>query len=76
MIEYYKFKYNKTIKPINHRIKVFIPKDILCPRCGATHDYLYTNNGNYVTNSLTLLYPHCNHTLEKVKSRKSFFVHK
>jgi transposase-like protein len=93
LIAYYKFKYNTTLKPINRRSKVNIPKDTLCPRCGAPHEYLYPNNGNngqllckvcnqkfnlnnHATKPITLVCPHCNHTLERVKNRKYFFVHK
>lgn len=45
LLSYYKWKYGKTIKPINRRNGNSIPEDIFCPRCGATHHYIYDNNG-------------------------------
>ncbi|MBQ8436192.1 MAG: DDE-type integrase/transposase/recombinase [Alphaproteobacteria bacterium] len=46
LIEYYKWRYNKTIKPIKRRGEKEIPSSVICPRCGAPHDYIYDNNGN------------------------------
>ncbi len=34
------------------------------------------NPNNYVTKPLKLLCPHCNHTLERIKSKKVFVIHK
>jgi len=93
LIEYYKYKYNKLLKPVKRKSEIEIPEGTYCPRCKAPHIYLYPNNGlkgqfsckvcnkkfnpnNRADNPLTLLCPHCQHTLEKVKSRKFFFVHK
>lgn len=45
LIEYYKWKYNKVIHPINRRNGKTIPKTVCCPRCGAPHQYIYDNNG-------------------------------
>ncbi len=42
-----------------------------CKVCGQTF-----NNGKNVTNPLRLLCPHCSYTLEPIKSRKHFIVHK
>lgn len=46
LIEYYKWRYNKYIKPINSRNGKEIPSSVVCPRCGAPHNYIYDNNGN------------------------------
>lgn len=44
LLKYYLWRYGKPVKPINHR-KHSIPEDIVCPRCGAPHHYIYDNNG-------------------------------
>lgn len=46
LLAYYKYKYNKVIKPINRRNGKSIPEETVCPRCNATHHYLYDNNGS------------------------------
>jgi len=46
LLAYYKYKYDKIIKPVNYRTKSTISKDTTCPRCGAPHDFLYDNNGS------------------------------
>lgn len=47
LLAYYKHKYGKTIKPVSRRSEnAATPKTIVCPRCGATHEYLYKNNGS------------------------------
>lgn len=93
LIEYYQYKYSKTIKPIKRRKDSNVSEEVCCPRCNAPHDYIYNNNGdkgqflckvcdekfnecNNVTKPLKLLCPYCNNSLEKVKSRKFFFIHK
>ena len=45
LIEYYKWRYNKTVKPINRRNGKDVPSSVVCPRCGAPHTYIYDNNG-------------------------------
>ena len=45
LLEYYLWKYNKPIKPVQRRNGKTIPEDILCPLCGAPHQYIYDNNG-------------------------------
>ena len=45
LLAYYQWKYGKTLKPINRRNGKTIPDTIVCPRCGATHHYIYDNNG-------------------------------
>lgn len=44
LLAYYKYKYGKTVKPIKHRSQNPIPDTVLCPRCGAPHQYIYNNN--------------------------------
>ncbi|WP_461207905.1 IS6 family transposase [Clostridium sp. DL1XJH146] len=46
LLAYYKHKYNKTLHPVNRRNGKTISKEIVCPKCGAPHDYIYDNNGN------------------------------
>lgn len=85
---------NKELKPImHHKNKTVVPKDIVCPKCGAPHQYLYDNNGgrgqylckicrtvfnpkNYYQKSVVFKCPYCGNTLEKIKTRKDFYVYK
>jgi transposase-like protein/uncharacterized protein YbaR (Trm112 family) len=46
LLAYYKYKYNKSVRPINRRNGKSISKHIICPKCGAPHEYIYDNNGN------------------------------
>jgi rubredoxin len=45
LLEYYSWKYNKPLKPVQRRNGRTIPEDTFCPLCGAPHHYLYDNNG-------------------------------
>ena len=46
LIEYFYKRYHKLIKPIVRKnSKCNVPADTICPRCGATHEYIYDNNG-------------------------------
>lgn len=45
-IAYIQYRYGYMIKPVKRRSECDIPKDLVCPRCGAPHDYLYKNNGS------------------------------
>lgn len=45
LLDYYKHKYHKVIKPVQRRNSKTIPEDIVCPCCGAPHHYIYDNNG-------------------------------
>ena len=45
LLEYYLWKYGKPLKPVQRRNGRTIPEDILCPLCGAPHQYIYDNNG-------------------------------
>ncbi|KAB3527094.1 DDE-type integrase/transposase/recombinase [Alkaliphilus serpentinus] len=46
LLAYYEWKYKKKLKPVNRRNGKSIPEDTSCPLCGATHHYLYDNNGD------------------------------
>lgn len=46
LLEYYKHKYNKIIKPVSRRKECDIPDDCKCPRCNAPKPYIYKNNGS------------------------------
>lgn len=45
LLSYYEWKYGKKLKPVQRRNGKSIPEDTTCPVCGATHHYLYDNNG-------------------------------
>ena len=45
LIEYYRKRYGKTIKPVNRRNGRVVPETVVCPFCGAPHEYIYDNNG-------------------------------
>lgn len=45
LLEYYQWKYGKTLRPVQRRNGKFIPEDIVCPVCGAPHHFIYDNNG-------------------------------
>ncbi len=46
LLEYYKLRYGKVVKPINRRSECDIPEECTCPRCKAPMPYLYKNNGS------------------------------
>lgn len=46
LLEYYKLRYNKAIKPVNRYSESDIPQECTCPRCKAPMPYLYKNNGS------------------------------
>ena len=45
LLEYYQWKYRKSLKPVQRRNGKSIPEDTVCPLCGAPHHYIYDNNG-------------------------------
>ena len=45
LLEYYLWRYGKPLKPVQRRNGTSVPEDILCPLCGATHLFIYDNNG-------------------------------
>jgi putative transposase len=39
-------EHGKPLKPVlRRRGCLSVPEDILCPKCGAPHSYIYRNNG-------------------------------
>ena len=46
LLGYYKHRYKKTVRPVQRRNGNSIPEKIVCPKCGAPHQYIYDNNGN------------------------------
>ena len=45
LLEYYHWKYDKPLKPVQRRNGKSIPEDTVCPLCGAPHHFIYDNNG-------------------------------
>lgn len=45
LLEYYLWKYQKSLKPVTRRNGKSIPKSTICPRCNAPHDWIYDNTG-------------------------------
>lgn len=45
LLAYYEWKYQKKLKPVQRRNGKTISDELVCPLCGATHHYLYDNNG-------------------------------
>lgn len=45
LLEYYLWKYGKSVKPVQRHNDKAIPEDTICPLCGAPHQYIYDNNG-------------------------------
>jgi len=45
LLKYYLWKYGKPLKPVQRRNGHSISEDIICPLCGAPHQYIYDNNG-------------------------------
>jgi len=41
----YNAVHGKELKPINSRGKNKVPEEVICPHCGAPHQYLYDNTG-------------------------------
>ncbi len=93
LIDYYLHKYGKLLKPVCRRKGKSVPTTICCPRCGATHDYLYDNNGgngqyrckvcslkfnedHHADKPMIFKCPYCGRTLECVKTKKDYFIHK
>lgn len=45
LLEEYRLKHNKELKPVKSRSDNPVPRDCSCHRCGAPHIYLYDNTG-------------------------------
>ncbi len=45
LLAYFEWRYKEKLKPVQRRNGKTIPEDVSCPLCGATHHYLYDNNG-------------------------------
>jgi transposase-like protein/rubredoxin len=45
LLEEYKSTHGKELKPIKSRSQTPVPDDVICPRCGAPHTYIYDNTG-------------------------------
>jgi transposase-like protein len=46
LLEYYKLRYGKVVRPVARRSECDIPESCTCPRCNAPMPYLYKNNGS------------------------------
>ena len=64
LLEEYRAKHSKNLKPVNPRGKNPVPSDCICPRCGAPHTYIYDNTGGRGQ----LLCKICNHRFSKGKT--------
>ncbi|MGL5802372.1 MAG: IS6 family transposase [Cetobacterium sp.] len=92
LLGYYHYKYNKVLKPISRRNNISISNTVICPKCGAPHEYIYNNNGTkgqYLCKVCSTTFkeynyvskiaykcPYCGKALSKHKERKSFNLHK
>jgi len=45
LLDYYHWRYGKSLKPVQRRNGRTISEDTICPRCNAPHHYIYDNNG-------------------------------
>ena len=45
LLEYYLWRYGKSLRPVQRRNGKSIPEDVVCPLCGAPHHFIYDNNG-------------------------------
>jgi len=45
LLEEYRVKHGKNLKPVSSRGGKSVPPDCVCHRCGAPHTYLYDNTG-------------------------------
>lgn len=45
LLKYYEWRYHKVLGPVKRRNGKSIPDNIVCPVCGAPHQYIYDNNG-------------------------------
>jgi transcription elongation factor Elf1 len=82
----------RSIKPVKNRGGKVVPADTVCPYCGASHEYLYDNNGGkgqflckvcgstffpQVPAKQDHAYcPFCSQKLSLIKKRKTFDVYR
>ena len=44
LLKQYLAKHGKPLKPVSrHKNRLPVPEDIICPKCGAPHSYIYRN---------------------------------
>lgn len=50
LLKEYEYRHSKKLKPVKHKNKkTKVAKQVYCPYCGATHEYIYSNNGKLRT---------------------------
>jgi len=92
LLQNYLQEYGKELKPVRRRGGIIVPKDAVCPYCGAPHEYVYDNNGGRgeywckVCNSKFVIRkpskddepycPFCYSKLSPIKKRKSFDIYR
>ena len=92
LLKNYYLKHGKELSPVKRRNGKTIPKEAVCPYCGAPSDYAYDNNGGRgefwckVCDSKFSVRkpskddqpycPFCYRKLELIKKRKSFDVYR
>jgi len=92
LLQNYLKEHGKELKPVRRRGGISVPKEAVCPYCGAPHDYVYDNNGGRgeywckVCNSKFAIKkppkddepycPFCCSKLSLIKKRKSFDVYR
>jgi len=81
-----------NIKPVRRRKGKSVPTDVVCPYCGASHEYIYDNTGGrgqYECKVCSSLFnkvkptrddepycPFCLQKLELIKKRKDFDIYR
>lgn len=45
LLQYYQWRYDESLKPVQHRNGKSIPEDVKCPVFNAPHHYVYDNYG-------------------------------
>ncbi|MHB1484060.1 MAG: IS6 family transposase [Saccharofermentanales bacterium] len=81
----------KSLAPVKQRGKHPVPQTVICPRCGAPHQYIYDNTGGrgqlfckicllkfckeLVHNNIKLRCPYCSTPLTMKRTRSQFNVH-
>lgn len=92
LLQTYLHEHGKPLRPVKHRKDHSVPPEIVCPVCGAPHDYIYDNNGqhgqflckvckatfsaNKLDFEVRFLCPFCGRCLLQAKTRKQFNIWK